>query len=151
MNNCILRTVTMWIGMSGGAVMNSWQRCWRLGLVPLLTPAGLAALRAALESDDPRLVQGATTEPLPIALFADAAVEGACAVGFSLWQGCGLDRVGALHLAFRRLCATADDLLDEPLGTVAFLNWFDETPRGEMRRELLAEIDRLRAEPRRAA
>jgi hypothetical protein len=131
--------------------MNSWQRSWRMGLAPLLTPAGLAALRAALETDDPRLVQGTTTEPLPIALFADAAVEGACAVGFSLWQGQSLVHVGALHQAFRRLCASADDLLDEPLGTIAFLNWFDETPRAEMRRALLAEVDCLLEQPRRAA
>jgi hypothetical protein len=131
--------------------MNTWQRSWRLGLAPLLTPAGLSALRTALDADDPRLVQGATTEPLPIALFADAAVEGACAVGFCLWQGCGLNRVGALHQAFRRLCASADDLLDEPLGTIAFLNWFDETPRADMRRDLLLEIEYLLAESRRAA
>ncbi len=131
--------------------MIDWKRSWRSGLAPLLTPAGLMALKAALETDDPRLVQGATTEPMPIALFADEAVAGACAVGFCLWQGGGLVRVGALHTAFRRLCASADDLLDESLGTVAFLNWFDETPRDEMRRELLAEIDMLVAQPRRAA
>ena len=131
--------------------MHGWKRGWRMGIAPLLTPAGLAALKVALETDDPRLVQGATTEPLPIALFADEAVEGACAVGFSLWQGRGLGRVGQLHAAFRQLCASADDLLDEPLGTVAFLNWFDETPREEMRRELLAELMSTIAEPRRAA
>ena len=131
--------------------MNGWKRAWRSGIAPLLTHDGLMALKAALETDDPRLVQGTTTEPLPIALFSDEAVAGACAVGFCLWQSGGADRVGALHAAFRRLCASADDLLDEALGTIAFLNWFDETPRDDMRRELLAEIDMLVAEPRRAA
>jgi hypothetical protein len=148
---CILTESMIVWDSHGDPVMSAWQRCWRFGLAPLLTPEGLAALRAALAADDPRLVQGATTEPLPIALFANAAVEGACAVGFCLWKGNGLDRVGSLHQAFRRICASADDLLDEPLGTVAFLNWFDETPRGDMRRELLAEIDREAAEQRRAA
>ena len=131
--------------------MNAWKRAWRMGLANLLTPAGINALRTALETDDPRLVQGATTQPLPIALFADECVEGACAVGFCLWQGLGLDRVGDLNREFRRLCASADDLLDEPLGTIAFLNWFDDAPRDEMRREMLAEIARLIAEPRQAA
>ncbi len=131
--------------------MNGWKRGWRLGIAPLLTPAGLLALKKALETDDPRLVQGATTEPLPIALFAEEAVVGACAVGFCLWQSSGLDRVGVLHAAFRRLVASADDLLDEPLGTIAFLNWFDDTPRDEMRRELLAEMTGAVAEPRLAA
>lgn len=123
--------------------MTAWQRSWRLGFAPLLNEAGLGALLAALESDDPRLTQGATSEPLPVAIFHDCAVEKACAVGFCLWQGTGHDRVGTLHLAFRRLCASADDLLDEPLATVAFLNWFDQTPRDEMRRQLAAEIVRL--------
>lgn len=123
--------------------MIAWQCSWRVGFAPLLTEGGLAALLTALETDDPRLTQGATSEPLPVAIFHDCAVEKACAVGFCLWQGAGLDRVGALHRAFRRLCASADDLLDEPLGTVAFLNWFDQTPRDEMRRLLADEVRRL--------
>lgn len=131
--------------------MSPWQRVWRFGIAPLLTPAGLAALRDALESDDPRLIQGSTTEPMPVPLFAHEPVEGACAVAFSLWRGNATERVGTLHRAFRSLCASADDLLDEPLGTMVFLNWFDETPRAEMRRELLAEIDEMSREPRRAA
>jgi hypothetical protein len=137
--------------MIGDDVMKPWQSCWRNGIAPLLTPAGLASLRAALADDDPRLLQGATTEPLPIGLFANEPVEGACAIAFSMWHGSGLDRVGPLHRAFRRLCASADDLLDQQLGTIAFLNWYDETPRAEMRRELLAELDLMTAEPRRAA
>lgn len=123
--------------------MTAWQRSWSLGFAPLLTPSGLAALHVALETDDSRLTQGATSEPLPVAIFRDCPVEKACAVGFCLWQGAGFDRVGELHQAFRRVCASADDLLDEPLGTVAFLNWFDQTPRAEMRRLLADEIARL--------
>src|SRR5262249_27538517 len=101
-------------------------------------------------NDDPRLVQGATTEPMPIALFSSEPIEGACAVGYCLWQGQRIDRVAALDLAFRRLCASADDLLDEPL-SIAFLNWFDEPPREEMGRALRAELDRAAIEPKRAA
>lgn len=131
--------------------MNAWQRVWRVGFAPLLSPAALAALAAALRDDDPRLVQDSTTEPIPVAIFADAPVEGACAVAFGLWQGHGFDRVGSLHLAFRRLCRSADDLLDEALASTAFINWFDATPRDEMRRLLLAEIEQQANEPRRAA
>src|SRR5262245_24491310 len=90
--------------------MTAWQRSWRQGFAPLLTADGFAALLTALETDDPRLAQGATSEPLPVAIFADCAVEKACAIGFCLWQGLGLDRVGELHQAFLRLCASADDL-----------------------------------------
>ena len=131
--------------------MNTWQRVWRVGIAPLLSPTALSALAAALRSDDPRLVQGATTDPMPIAIFASLPVEGACAVSFGLWQGHGLDRVGTLHQAFRRLCRSADDLLDESLATTAFINWFDETPRDEMRQLLLAEIEQQTAQPRQAA
>lgn len=121
--------------------MSHWQRIWRFGIAPLLSAEGLAALAAALREDDPRLVQGSTTEPIPVPLNAECPVEGGCAIGFSLWQGHGLQRVGQLHLAFRRLCRSADDLLDEPLATAAFIRWFDETPRDEVRRLLLAELE----------
>jgi hypothetical protein len=131
--------------------MNRWQRVWKFGIAPLLSPNALRALATALRDDDPRLVQGTTTEPMPLAIFADAPVEGACAIGFALWQGHGLDRVGTLHLAFRRLCCSADDLLDEALASSAFIHWFDDAPRSEMRRQLLAEIEEQATEPRRAA
>jgi hypothetical protein len=105
--------------------MAPWQRIWRFGLAPLFSPAGLDALAEALRTDDPRLVQGASTEPMPIALFADCPVEGACAIAFPIWRTRGVDRVGALDREFRRLSSAANDLLDEPFAVIAFVNWFD--------------------------
>ena len=47
---------------------------------------------------------------------------------------------------FARMCFEVDQRLGEPAGCRWFLNWFDETPRDEMRRELLAEVNVALAE-----
>jgi hypothetical protein len=47
---------------------------------------------------------------------------------------------------FARLCFEADQRLGEPAVCRWFLNWFDDTPRDVMRRELLAEVERALAE-----
>lgn len=128
--------------------MESWRRIWRTGLEPLLSDVERLALRLALETDDPRLIQGSTIDPIPVALFRDFEICGACAVAFPLWQAGGLTRVGDLHQAFQRRCAEAHRRLGESAGVAPFLNWFDETPRSSATRELLRELDRER---RRAA
>lgn len=43
---------------------------------------------------------------------------------------------------FARVCFEADQRLGEPAGCRWFLNWFDDTPRDQMRHELLTEVDR---------
>jgi hypothetical protein len=131
--------------------MDSWQHVWRNGLAPLLSRESLDALHAALVSDDPRLLQGVTTSPPPLPSVADWPVEGACAIGFCGWQGDGLVTVGEVEDYFARLCHEADNLLGEPAGCRWFLNWFDETPREEMRRLLLIEVERWLAGLSRAA
>lgn len=62
--------------------MESWRATWRDGFAPLFTREELEALAVALETDDPRLCQGATTYPLPEMANADDPVERACALGF---------------------------------------------------------------------
>jgi hypothetical protein len=126
--------------------MESWRKVWREGLAPLLSVAGLEALRAALVQDDQRLQQGATTTPPPLQCVQDWPVEGACAVGFCGWQGEGLETVGEVEEFFARMCFEIDQRLGEPAGCRWFLNWFDETPRDEMRRQLLAEVNRSLAQ-----
>ena len=126
--------------------MESWRKVWRDGLVPLLSTGGLEALWRALVSDDPRLQQGATTTPPPLQCVADWPVEGACALGFCGWQGDGLETVGEVEEFFARTCFEIDARLGEPAGCRWFLNWFDETPRDEMRRLLLAEVNRALAQ-----
>ena len=49
--------------------------------------------------------------------------------------------VGQVEEFFAKACYQADQRLGEPAACRWFLNWFDNTPRAEMRRELLAEVE----------
>ena len=123
--------------------MEAWRKVWREGLAPLLSTKGLQALKRALERDDERLTQGATTTPPPMQCVLDWPVEGACVVGYSAWQGDGLETVGEVEEFFAKVCFEADQRLGEPAAVRYFLNWFDDTPRPEMRRQLLTEVVRV--------
>jgi hypothetical protein len=125
--------------------MESWRKVWRDGLAPLLSTPGLEALRHALLTDDPRLLQGATTTPPPLPCVQDWPVEAACALGYCGWQGDHLESVADVEEFFARMCFETDQRLGEPAAVRWFLNWFDETPRHEMRRQLLAEVNRVLA------
>ncbi len=122
--------------------MESWRKVWREGLAPLISTEGLTALRGALQADDSRLLQGATTSPPPLQCVSDWVVEGACVLGFCGWQGDGLETVAQVEEYFARLCFEVDQRLGEPAACRWFLNWFDETPRDEMRKLLLTEVRR---------
>src|SRR5437660_4003681 len=126
--------------------MESWRKVWREGFAPVLSTAGLQALRTALTEDDGRLLQGATTSPPPMMCVQDWPVEATCAVGFCAWQGEGLETVGEVEEFFARACYEADQKLGEPAACRYFLNWFDDSPRDQMRAELLAEVERVLAE-----
>ena len=121
--------------------MESWRKVWREGLVSLLSTRSLEVLRHALQTNDSRLMQGATTSPPPLQCVQDWPVEGACALGYCGWQGEGLETVAEVEEFFARMCFEIDQRLGEPAGCRWFLNWFDETPRDEMRRELLTEVN----------
>ena len=131
--------------------METWRKVWRDGIADQLTAMGLEALQQALLSDDERLLQGATTSPPPLLCVQDWAVEGACVVGYCGWQGDGLQTVGEVEEYFARVCFEVDQALGEPAACRYFLNWFDEQPRAEVRRELLAEVNRTLAQRRAAA
>ena len=133
-------------GAWGGVTMESWRLVWRDGFVPVLSTAGLESLRDALRGDDPRLTQGSTTTPPPLMCVQDWPVEAACALGFCGWQGDDLETVGEVEEFFARVCFEADQRLGEPAACRWFLNWFDDTPRDEMRRELLAEVEKALAD-----
>jgi hypothetical protein len=122
--------------------METWRKVWREGVAPQLSTAGLEALRQGLLSDDSRLLQGATTTPPPLQCVQDWPVEAACALGYCGWQGDGLETVGEVEEFFAKVCFEADQLLGEAAACRWFLNWFDDTPRPEMRRLLLAEVNR---------
>jgi hypothetical protein len=126
--------------------MESWRKVWREGLAPYLSTPGLEALKLALVSDDARLLQGATTTPPPLQCVQDWPVEAACVVGYCGWQGDGLETVAEVEEFFARICFETDQALGEPAACRWFLNWFDETPRAEVRAQLLAEVNRTLGE-----
>lgn len=126
--------------------MESWKKVWRDGFAPVLSTVGLQALRKGLLRDDGRLTQGATTTPPPLQCVLDWPCEGACALGYCAWQGDGLESVGEVEEFFAGACFEADTRLGEPAGCRWFLNWYDDTPREQMRTLLLAEVNRTLAE-----
>lgn len=121
--------------------MESWRKVWRDGVAPQLSTHGLNAVRQALVNDDPRLIQGATTSPPPLLCVLDWPVEGADVIGYAGWHGDGLRTVGEVEEYFARVCFKCDETLRDTAVCRFFLNWFDDTPRDEMRRELLDEVN----------
>ena len=121
--------------------MESWRTVWREGFAPILPRAGLEALAEALRTDDPRLIQGETTSPPPLMCVQTWPVEAACALGFCGWQGESLATVGEVEEFFGEACFKSDQRFGDVAACRWFLNWFDETPRDEMRYELLAEVE----------
>lgn len=126
--------------------MESWRKVWREGLAPHLSTPALVALQQGLRTDDHRLVQGATTVPPPLECMRDWPVEAACLIGYGGWQGENLGTVAEVEEFFARACFEADQRLGEPAACRWFLNWFDDAPRGEARRQLLPEINRALAQ-----
>lgn len=128
--------------------MEAWRKTWREGIAHQLPTVGLEALAVALEEDDPRLGQGYTTEPPPLQSVQDWPVESGDAIVFCyvaehggfLYAGYS---VGEAEEFFARVSFEADQLLGEPSACRHFINWFDETPRDEMRRLLLPEVKRV--------
>ena len=121
-----------------------WVEVWRKGIAPQLSTEGLGALKAALAADDERLIQGATTTPPPLQWVQDWPVEAACLIGFCGavdGGGLGVATIAATEEFFARVCFVADQVLGEPAACRWFLNFWDETPRDEMRRLLLPEVN----------
>ena len=122
--------------------METWRNVWREGIVPLLPLKGLKTLLKALQTDDPKLLQGLTTStPKP-----NRPVEAACVIGFCGWRGAGLKTVTKVENFFKRVCKKANQLLGEPNKTNEFIGWHDTTPRAEMIQELLPEVKRAIAQ-----
>lgn len=121
--------------------MEAWKRVWRQGFEPQLSTESLQALGRGLASDDARLLQGATTEPPPLACCANWPCQAGCLVAFC-GMADGLATVAEVEEYFARLCFEADARVGEPSACRYLLNWFDGTPRDEMRALLLAEVER---------
>ena len=124
--------------------MENWRKVWRNGFAPCISSSALEFLRDALRDDDSRLTQGSTTTPPPLMCVQDWPVEAADAIGLcgvAESGGFGNALVGEVEEYFAKACFDSDKRLDDPAGCRWFLNWFDDTPRDEMRRELLAEVE----------
>jgi hypothetical protein len=125
--------------------MESWRLVFRKGLEPVVSTAGLKALRQALLVDDRRLIQGATTVPPPLMCVSNWPVEAACLTAFPFWQGDGLETVAEVEEAFARACFEMDTRLGEPAACRFLLNTYDEWAREEMIANLLPEVERALA------
>lgn len=121
--------------------MEKWRQVWRRGVAPNLLTNELEALGEALAKDDPRLIQNETTSPPPLRSMQNWPVEAACALAFCGWQGDGLETVAEVEEFFARLCFDIDKHMNEAAACRYFLNFFDETPREEMRKSLLEEVE----------
>jgi hypothetical protein len=126
--------------------MELWRKIFRQGFAPLISAPALTRLAEALETDDPRLLQGATTTPPTLNCVLDWPVQAACAIGYCGWQGEGKDTVGDVGEYFTRLCYETDQAIGEPAACRWFLEWADETDRPTMRKELLAEVQAILSE-----
>jgi hypothetical protein len=131
--------------------MQLWQNVWRAGLAPRISEAGLKALQRGLLFDDPTLVQGVTTSPPALDCLGDGEMEAGCALTSCGWRGDGLMMVSEASRFFQRLCRDADQALGKAAASRLFLHWFDETPRAEMRQQLLVEVNRALQQRRPAA
>lgn len=125
--------------------MEIWRKVWRDGFAPHLSTAALEALRAGLAADDKALLQGATTQPPPLMCVQGWPCEGGCLTAYAGWKGEGLSTVGEVEQFFATVCFNADLSLGEPAACRWLLNWWDDTPRDEARRELLAEVEKALA------
>lgn len=155
--------------------MDGFTPLWRRGfdlLVPLLPRAGLERLAVALRDDDPRLVQKVTADfrlkpgrltrlrdadgrELPTAervRLGDVELCG-CFVAFPfLAEASQLhpgDQLAGLVVRFERVInSVEDDDAGRSLGyqhAQNFLDWFDDTPRAQMRAELLPALEEFLA------
>jgi hypothetical protein len=124
-------------------VMADWQRTFRVGVAPLLSSQALRKLKAALVSDDSRLIQGGTTEPPPLFSVRDWPVESACPIAWCGWQGEELQTVEEVDTFFSRITYECGRAMGDSLASGLFLNWVDDTPRAEMREKLAAEVGRV--------
>ena len=127
-------------------LLPAWKKVFREGLLPHIGEVELRTLRRLVIEDDHRLLQGATTTPPPLMCTSTWPVEAACPLTVCGWARLGGEElseitVGEAEEQFAALCYNIDQTVGEPGGCRHLLNWWDEAPRDEARRELLGEIN----------
>lgn len=125
--------------------METWKKIFIQGFAPSMTARQLEALAHGLRTDDPKLMQGRTTEPLPLWRTTDWPCEGGCGIVYAFYASQIADgpepTVGEAEEFFARCCYQCDELLGERAGCRWWLNWFDETPRPQMIALLLPVVE----------
>lgn len=116
-----------------------WREVW-LTIAPHLTLAALREIRAGLERDDERIMQGMTCSPPLYAIHGRLPIAATCPILFGIWQSGGCAFVSEAQDQFERLKDLAGDDMRY------LLNWIDDTDRSEMREMLIAEVDAVIAE-----
>lgn len=136
---------------AAGESLAAWQIVLRHGMFPQWTDVDLANLLSAVESNDPRLIQGHQSDPLPMTANLPKPVCGACMVSYVGWMRFD-DRsaatVGDLDTFTFQAFMRSEILLGELSikvdgrlpGWMPFLEWFDDLPREEVFRQLSQEI-----------
>lgn len=118
----------------------TWQKVFRAGFAPRLSLEALEALAGGLAENDGRLTQGVTTTPLSSPRNADCPLEAGCVICYALWRGRCVRTVGEAEEEFARLCFEVDAQFGMPGACRFFLNYADDAPRNELRRELAHEV-----------
>lgn len=133
--------------------VQSWERTLREGFAPLIPDHALVSLRHDLVTGSPCLLQGATTQPPPLACVQDWPVEKACVVGRAAWHMLAQEKgpeepvtVGEVECLFARLCFECDQRLGEPAGCRWLLNAWDEENPVLMKHQLLGVLDSILTE-----
>lgn len=120
--------------------MESWKLVLRNGFLWQWSTERLEAALVLLVADSPKLAQGSTTSPPPLLSTQDWPLEACDLVAF-----CSIDdpfeaTVGEAEEGFAKACFDADQKLGEPAACRWLLNAYDDTPRGEMWGQLIAEL-----------
>lgn len=118
-----------------------WLEVWDCGIAPQMTDEELTALADGLRDHDERIIQGHTTEPLPLLCVSDWPCEKADALGFAYLATHTGALIGEVEQFFAQTCYQCDVDIGEVAACRWFLNWHDDTPKLIMFRDLLAAVE----------
>jgi hypothetical protein len=126
--------------------VNAWQTVFPEGIAPQLSTRALEELHKALTRNDPALLQGQTTDPLPCPETDPRPVAAACPIALAGWRGERLRSVAEVEGFFAQVVRKAGKALGEPEAVRSFFEFTDTADRETFLRELRAEVGLALAE-----
>jgi hypothetical protein len=111
--------------MTSEQVRDSWRKVLRDGVIPLWTDEELAAVRAALLHDDPRLMHGGTYEAESRAA-GEECISGVCLLAYPLLVSGGITSAEELEDGLAGFCLRVSDRLNDLLAPGHLINAWDE-------------------------